>query len=251
MSAIVVFSVLAQMYFPDTERYKLSLLGNAQYFLAGFLLCEFYFATSPLRAAGYLLDATAMIVLLPLLYSDNLVVEVLFPFGALLVFFGGLRGMLLPRLFGLTIISVSGGMCYSLYLTHGTVLATLGTLWRKVSLGSLPLLTQQLLMIGVCTVTVFATGAAYFVLIERPCMDPHWHRKLAGRLRRIGRSVRHSDEATHLEMVRLVAPLQPSVPLISPPATPPAFGVPARLEKPLRPDLVNPPTGGGRSVSLP
>jgi peptidoglycan/LPS O-acetylase OafA/YrhL len=184
VSAIVLFSVLARVYFPDIERYQLSLLGTAQHFLAGFLLCEFYFVTSRVRPArGYLLDALAIIVLLPLLYSDKLTVEVLFPFGALLVFCAGLRGMLLPRLFGLTIISVSGGMCYSLYLTHGTVLATLGTLWSKIALGSLPLLAQQLLTIAVGAVAVYATGAVYFVLIERPCMDPHWPRQLVARLR--------------------------------------------------------------------
>src|SRR5262249_16006553 len=107
--AVVLFSVLADVTFPDIDRLQLSLLGNAQHFLAGFLLCEFYFAGSRLRAPGYLLDATALILLLPLLYSDNLTVEVLFPFGALLVFCAGLRGRLLPRFFGLTIISVSGG----------------------------------------------------------------------------------------------------------------------------------------------
>jgi peptidoglycan/LPS O-acetylase OafA/YrhL len=192
IGATVLFCVLAEVYFADIERYHLSVLGNAQYFFAGFLLCEFYFATSRLRAVGYLLDLTAMALLLPLLYSDGLTVEILFPFGALVVFCAGLRGVLLPRLFGLTIISITGGMCYSIYLTHGTVLAAIGTAWSKLPLGSLPLVAQQLLMIGICAIAVLAVGTAYFVSIERPCMDPRWPGKLMSRLVSIGHSARQT-----------------------------------------------------------
>lgn len=248
--AIVLFSVLAQMYFPDIERYRLSLLGNAQYFLAGFLLCEFYFATSRLRMPGYLLDAAALILLMPLLYADNLAAETLFPFGALLVFCAGLRGELLPRLFGLTVISVSGGMCYSMYLTHGTVLAAMGTVWSKLPLGSLPAFAQQLLMVSVCAAAVYTVGMAYYVLIERPCMDPHWPRKLSARLRRIGRSRPRPDEVMQPDLVSPGGRLQTPVTLVPAPSLSPALPVPPRLERPHRPDLSSPPASGSRSASL-
>jgi len=182
IGATVLFAVLAQVYFKDLERYSLSLPGNAQYFCAGFLLCEFYFTAARLPIPAYLLDLTAMLLLWPLLYSDNLTVEMLFPLGALLVFCAGLRGVLLSRFFGLTIVSIAGGMCYSVYLTHGTVLAAIGTAWRKLPLGSLPLAAQQLLLIGVCVAAVYAVGTLYFVAIERPCMDPRWPGKLVARL---------------------------------------------------------------------
>ena len=74
-------------------------------------------------------------------------------------------------------------MCYSVYLTHGTVLAALGLELRKLPLGSLPMAAQQVLLIGLSLGVVFAAGALYFVLIERPCMDPRWPRKLIALLR--------------------------------------------------------------------
>ncbi len=56
---------------------------------------------SPLHGCGdralYLLDLTAVIALLTLLYSESPTIELLFPLGALLVFYAGLRGVLLPH----------------------------------------------------------------------------------------------------------------------------------------------------------
>jgi peptidoglycan/LPS O-acetylase OafA/YrhL len=191
IGATVLFGVLAQVYCADIERYQLSVLGNAHYFLAGFLLCESYLATARLRGpAVYLLDLTAVIALLTLLYSASPTVEILFPLGALLVFYAGLRGALLPRFFGLTVVSIAGGMCYSVYLTHGTVLAAIGTAWSKLALGSVPLVAQQLLLIGVCAAAVYGVGTLYYLAIERPCMDPRWPGKLRPYLVRMVQSIR-------------------------------------------------------------
>jgi peptidoglycan/LPS O-acetylase OafA/YrhL len=179
IGATVSFGVLAQFYCADIERYQLSVLGNAQYFLGGFLLCELYLATVRLPGPTlYVLDLTAVIALLTLVYSESPTIELLFPLGALLVFYAGLRGVLLPRFFGLTVVSIAGGMCYSVYLTHGTVLAAIGTVWSKVALGSVPLVAQQLLLIGVCAAAVYGVGTLYYLAIERPCMDPRWPGKL-------------------------------------------------------------------------
>jgi len=176
-------SVLSQLYLKDIPRATLSLAGNAQYFTAGFLLCDFYLVPWRVRVSGYLLDAVGIALLVPLLYGGGPVTAILFPLGVLAVYMAGLRGVLLPKLFAQPLISVAGGMCYSVYLTHGTVLAALGLVLRKLPFGSLPVAGQQVLLIALSLGVVFAAGTLYFVLIERPCMDPRWPRKLVALLR--------------------------------------------------------------------
>lgn len=171
-------SVLSQLYLKDIPRATLSLAGNAQYFAAGFLLCDFYLVPLRVRISGYLLDAVGIALLVPLLFGNGPVTAILFPLGVLAVYIAGLRGALLPKLFAQSLISVAGGMCYSVYLTHGTVLAALGLALRKLPFGSLPMVGQQVLLVGLSLAVVFAAGTLYFVLIERPCMDPRWPRKL-------------------------------------------------------------------------
>jgi peptidoglycan/LPS O-acetylase OafA/YrhL len=114
----------------------------------------------------------------------------------LLVFCAALRGVLLLRIFGLTVVSIAGGMCYSVYLTHGTVLAAVGTAWSKLSFGSVPLVAQQLLLIGVCAAAVYGVGALYYLAIDRPCMDPRWPGKLRSYLVRMVQSIRGARNAS-------------------------------------------------------
>ena len=45
---------------------------------------------------------------------------------------------------------------------------------------ALPWPLQYLVILVVCLSAVFLVGIAFFVLIERPCMDPAWPQKLMG-----------------------------------------------------------------------
>jgi peptidoglycan/LPS O-acetylase OafA/YrhL len=74
-------------------------------------------------------------------------------------------------------------MCYSIYLTHSLVVqaayrlvphaAILQRFWPN-------LLAAELVGLPL----VFVVGAAFFIFIERPCMDKNWPQKLMSFLRR-------------------------------------------------------------------
>lgn len=177
---LVTFSLAfgVQIFFAADQRVVLSLAGNLQYFTAGLLLCDLY-VTRPLRGVPtYVWDLLGIVVLAPLLWSSSRWTLTLFPFGALIVYFAGLQGYCVRRLFATSLVSIAGGMCYSVYLTHGTVLAVVATALAHSHITELPIVMQRLVVIGTSLSAVFLVGTAFFALVERPCMDPLWPRKL-------------------------------------------------------------------------
>lgn len=176
-------ALVMQVVFADDRRVMLSLIGNLQYFAAGLLLCDLY-VTRPLRGVpAYVWDFFGIAVLAPLLWSSSRWTLVLFPFGALIVYFAGLQGYFVRRFFATSLVSIAGGMCYSVYLTHGTVLAVVSTALAHTHIADLPIVVQRLVIGCTSLSAVFLVGTAFFALVERPCMEPQWPRKFVATLR--------------------------------------------------------------------
>ena len=80
-------------------------------------------------------------------------------------------------------VALTGGMCYSIYLMHMLIISAS---FRAIKYLRLPgiietIAAQMALLIAV----TLALSTAYFVLIERPCMDPEWPQKLWRKIRRV------------------------------------------------------------------
>jgi len=84
-------------------------------------------------------------------------------------------------------IALTGGMCYSFYLMHMLVIDFVFKFTKKIIFPSSLLFSylSQMLLLGTC---VFTFCTLYFVLIERPCMDPKWPHKLMAWIRNLRRS---------------------------------------------------------------
>ena len=78
------------------------------------------------------------------------------------------------------VISTIGGMCYSIYLTHRTTILMVQVLLVRFHLHFWSWLALSLVLVAPASIAV---GAVYFLLIERPCMDPRWPQKLIARFR--------------------------------------------------------------------
>jgi peptidoglycan/LPS O-acetylase OafA/YrhL len=181
----VTFSLafVVQTFFAHDQRVILSLAGNFQYFAAGLLLCDLYVTRSLRGIPSYVWDLLGIAVLVPLLWDRSRWTLVLFPFGAMIVYFAGLQGHFVRRFFASTIVSIAGGMCYSVYLTHGTVLAIVATALSYTRIAELPIVAQRLLVAGTSLTAVFVMGAVFYSLVERPCMNPQWPQRLIATLR--------------------------------------------------------------------
>ncbi len=79
-------------------------------------------------------------------------------------------------------IALLGGMCYSIYLLHMLVISALFPLTRHAALTG-NFYTDYLVQLLLLLPAIAIASIAYFVAIERPCMDPNWPQKLWSRVR--------------------------------------------------------------------
>jgi peptidoglycan/LPS O-acetylase OafA/YrhL len=172
-----------------------SLLGHAEYFLAGFLLADLYLSGGDRRQANWRWDLVSLAGwsgLLALLAHGGILTLWLTPWLVLLLYIAAFHGVIVNRFVTNPWITTIGGMCYSIYLLHNYVVASLGTVTERVfpQYAFATRLTVQFLLI---TPAVLAIGGIYFRGIERPCMRPHWPQELMAAFARL-RSRRFSAQ---------------------------------------------------------
>jgi len=191
--------VLQTLYMTDGSRVSYSLLAQIQYFLAGFLLADVYFTEwdGERPAKRWIWDVVASAVVVVWVWSaygaahapillwmgrtvDRATIRwVLFPFLAYVLMTTGFKGPASSRFLSNRWVYTIGGMCYSIYLTHTLVI----DLARKVTLHAVfggNLSVELLVQLALVGPVVVVAGAAFFVLIERPCMNPRWPQDLVG-----------------------------------------------------------------------
>jgi peptidoglycan/LPS O-acetylase OafA/YrhL len=91
--------------------------------------------------------------------------------------FGVFKGSAFNWFFTRPIIYIIGGMCYSIYLLHYAMLHLLTRLTSGISLHQgyiYDLFLQLMILLPV----VLVVCGAFFLLVEKPCMDKHWPQKL-------------------------------------------------------------------------
>jgi peptidoglycan/LPS O-acetylase OafA/YrhL len=102
-----------------------------------------------------------------------------------------LHGRVFTRVLSMKWIAIVGGMCYSIYLLHYPVLVLGAKVLRANGLTRgywlWPLYAVLLLL-------ALVLSAGFFIIIERPCMDPAWVTHVVARVRRAVSSTGSSDE---------------------------------------------------------
>lgn len=95
--------------------------------------------------------------------------------------YASFRGNGTRRTLSIPWIATIGGMCYSIYLVHYPLFVLMSRWLSPVT--QLPSAVGLFIATVVLVPVALAVGAAFFVLIERPCMDPAWPERLCDRLR--------------------------------------------------------------------
>jgi peptidoglycan/LPS O-acetylase OafA/YrhL len=103
--------------------------------------------------------------------------QAMIPFALLLLFLAAFKGPLQSRFFSNAWVAAIGGMCYSIYLTHSLVLTGVAMLFARI--GFLP---PQTVVWVLSLTAVLVIGTLFYLLVERPCMDPNWPKQLWRRL---------------------------------------------------------------------
>lgn len=162
----------------------LSIVFYAQYFLAGLLLTDLYLTEGSRFQVHWWWDIVSLCGWpLVFLVSRGFVwYHAILPFLILPLYIAAFKGILFRRFFSNLWIATIGGMCYSIYLWHFFAIGVFFKLTRHAVVfhDFLSNFGAQIILLGV---PIAAVSLVAFLLIERPCMDPAWPRKLAEKFR--------------------------------------------------------------------
>jgi peptidoglycan/LPS O-acetylase OafA/YrhL len=179
LAVLAVFLSLNRLWLPvDAPQ---SILQFGQYFVLGILLCDAWTNSWQGLPRSVAADVPGLLAW-PLFAWNNLrntaiVADLLNPWVIGFLFYSALRGRWHGRVLAFGPIPIIGGMCYSMYLLHARVLAAVihGILAKLPSLGSFT--ADYCLVLPLASLAVVAVSAVFFVLVEKPCMDPGWPTK--------------------------------------------------------------------------
>jgi peptidoglycan/LPS O-acetylase OafA/YrhL len=167
----------------------LTLVQFVQYFLAGILLCDIYLLDlERLRRLDRTPVALAGVLLLWLItgvehaQTPHLALKILSPFlilGFYLIVFGNRAW---HRLFSLNVLTLIGGMCYTISLWHYAVIAAVGRLTvARLALSNFYL--HFAIQAAIYVVAILLVSSVFYLLIEKPCMKRDWPVRLIDRLK--------------------------------------------------------------------
>ena len=174
LGAIAVAEPLQRHFASPVQHF--SLVGLFQFFLTGLLLADLYVNGWGEKGKRRLWDVVGVASLgLFLLGGRAGWFYLLLPLIGAGLFSAAFLGVTTSRLLSNRYITTVGGMAYSIYLVHIPVMFVLGrALPKNVFVFSTTLILASI-----------ALGVLFYVLIEQPCMDPTWPKRLRARARRL------------------------------------------------------------------
>lgn len=189
MILILAGSLANESALEDGYRIIYSLAGSLQYFLAGFLLADFYLLDKIEDARSYRWDFVFPLAMTAVvLFRHYLLLAVALPWLMFFCCLAAFRGIVTARFLSFPWIMTIGGMCYTIYMYHWLMISMLVRVtghWRTHILW-LDLLIQFVLM------SVITTGicAVLFALFERPFMRRDWPARIWKKVR-LAQNVAH------------------------------------------------------------
>jgi peptidoglycan/LPS O-acetylase OafA/YrhL len=164
--------------------WHLTLPYYIQFFIAGFLLADIYLLDwDRCPRTSWAWDFISLAGWPLVFWMPDRAVQIAMPFLTLILYIAAFRGVVFRWLYTRPLITVIGGMCYSIYLFHYQIISAVGRITVRIHLG-LTFWPDFALHCLLTVLIVIPSCGLYYWLIERPCMDPAWPQKLLGWLRR-------------------------------------------------------------------
>lgn len=163
----------------SNEIFRLSLPGTIQYFAVGFLLADIYLCREKLKFNHELNKVLGVLFFLTfiLIKPDSPIAQVFYAFAILSFCYIVLIMEDLKHIFRNKIFTSIGGMCYSIYLIHFAIISLFGMITFKLLVTNFYII--NCFFQGVCLIPIILLiSSAFFLTIEKPCMDSQWPIKL-------------------------------------------------------------------------
>lgn len=173
------------------------LINFIQYFLIGFLLADLYVSKSmllPKTKFDNLIGFTFFVIIWIFDKSDfkpnyqKFIWELIqlisiFYFYYYVLFCG------IFRFLSFKLITNIGGMCYSIYLLHYPIISMFGNPLLKYSFSNYAIINTLFYSL-VLIFAIMTISSTFFLLIERPCMDKDWYKKIFRRPIKVKNSIK-------------------------------------------------------------
>ncbi len=154
-----------------------TLIGSLQYFMAGFLLADIVEGHQEQSHRSAVWDLVSLIGWpIAFLWPNEWQPDALLPLLFLVLCVAAFYGPASSRFFRRSFVALTGGMCYSFYLTHMLAITLVFKATRHLAVLH-DFLANYAVQVAAMMVPVALLGTLYFVVVERPCMDPQWPRK--------------------------------------------------------------------------
>ena len=185
LAVMILLPVLRDLLpFNPGERLLDSLPWHLEFFVAGFFLADLFLVQwkeDPRHSLRW--DIVSLVgwpALATLMMWQKF--PVLLAPAILVIYVASFRGWLSSRLFSQRIITVLGGMCYSMYLLHYSIISIGGRISQRIAFGNT--FTSRFAIDAIVLLpAVLILSTVFFLLLERPCMDSRWPSKLLASIR--------------------------------------------------------------------
>ncbi len=163
-------------------RVYLSLINSIEYFLIGFLIADFYLNKKLGTSSRYkLFDLIAIISFFTIMFTwswnNELIYKLLFLAFLFAMFYASFKSKYFKMFLRNKWVSAIGGMCYTIYLIHLAFAELFVTITKNILITG-NFMSTLLINLIVFLPLLFIISVAFFLLIEKPCMEPDWPSKL-------------------------------------------------------------------------
>jgi len=176
----VVLISMGYILIPVSPRVELSILFYLQYFLMGLLVADVLVLDVATMKSFWIWDLVGVMALGAIFWPARTAIWqralMPIPMGALCV--AAMRSHGLRRVLANPWVAVTGGMCYSIYLLHFGLIFILFKATRLASVHGGDFFVNYTIQLALVTIPVGIICVVFFLLVERPCMDPNWPSKL-------------------------------------------------------------------------
>jgi peptidoglycan/LPS O-acetylase OafA/YrhL len=155
--------------------WRASILGQLQHFLVGIWIADIYSHTDFFRRKHFLWDLSGLISLavMAFTWTEQLNTSIIFEASMILLFISFFKGFFLNYILSLPVITVIGGMCYTIYLIHLPLLEAISVSFYSLVLPEgyfLNLIGLSILMIPILGLI----SVPAYLYIEKPFMRKDW-----------------------------------------------------------------------------
>ena len=163
----------------------MSLVNYFQYFLVGFLLADLYVSNSTLIPKTKFDFLIGLFFFLIIWLFDNgdfksnsqkFIWELIQLVSIFFLYYYVLFHKIF-RFLSFKLITNIGGMCYSIYLLHCPIISMFGNPLLKYSFSQYTFVNVSIYS-ALLILLVMIISAIFFLLVERPCMDEDWYKKI-------------------------------------------------------------------------